>query len=98
LGCPLPSTGCGVRPLGEIEDRANFQRTTKLVSEYLGINLIPADISAVQKQLIEQREAAREAKDYTEADRLRATLKDQSIELKDTPYGPRWQWILKAAS
>lgn len=48
------------------------------------------DINDDQKQLIEQREAARKAQDWTKSDELRNQLKEQGIEVKDTQHGPIW--------
>ena len=39
------------------------------------------------KQLIEQRAAARKAKNWAEADRIRDELAKRGITLKDTPQG-----------
>ncbi len=46
------------------------------------------------EDLIEQRRAARAAKDYAKGDELRKELTDLGIELMDTPEGTRWtiQW------
>ncbi len=40
--------------------------------------------------LIEQRQAARKAKNYAEADRIRNQLIEMGILLKDTPQGVQW--------
>ncbi len=41
--------------------------------------------------LIEQRQAARAAKNFAEADRIRDELKEQGIVLEDTPQGVKWR-------
>jgi cysteinyl-tRNA synthetase len=52
-------------------------------------SLSEADITA----LIEQRQAAKQAKDFAESDRIRATLKAQGIVLIDKPGGVvEWHW------
>ncbi|MEY4884538.1 MAG: hypothetical protein RIS34_2392 [Pseudomonadota bacterium] len=42
-------------------------------------------------QLIAQRAAAKAAKNFTEADRIRKALLDQGIVLKDSPTGTTWE-------
>ncbi len=44
-------------------------------------------------QLIEQRNAARKAKDFAISDKIRDELKEKGIELKDSPEGTTWQQI-----
>ena len=46
-----------------------------------------ADIEAA----IAERAAARKAKDFATADRVRKALLEQGVELEDTPAGTRWQ-------
>jgi cysteinyl-tRNA synthetase len=48
------------------------------------------DITGEQKQLIQDREAAREAKDWQKSDELRDQLKNQGLGLRDTPRGAIW--------
>lgn len=50
-------------------------------------------ITADQKQLIAGRESARQQKDWAKADQLRDQLREQGIEIDDTPAGPRWRRI-----
>jgi cysteinyl-tRNA synthetase len=40
--------------------------------------------------LIEQRQAARAAKDFVTADRVRDQLRAAGVDVEDTPAGPRW--------
>ena len=47
------------------------------------------DAASVER-LIEQRTAAKLAKNFVEADRIRQDLQDQGIELKDSPSGTSW--------
>ena len=44
------------------------------------------------KHLIEQRNAARKAKNWAEADRIRDELKARNIILEDTPQGVKWKY------
>ena len=41
--------------------------------------------------LIEQRQAARKAKDFKTADAIRDKLHDMGIVLEDTPQGVKWR-------
>jgi len=41
--------------------------------------------------LVQEREAAREARDFAAADRIRDELAAEGITIEDTPEGPRWQ-------
>ena len=54
-----------------------------------------ADDSAIDEtqvqQLVDARQAAKKARDFAEADRLRAELLDLGIVVEDTPQGPRWK-------
>jgi cysteinyl-tRNA synthetase len=48
------------------------------------------DISKEVEALIEARQAARKAKNWAEADRIRDEIKAMGIVLEDTPQGVRW--------
>lgn len=65
---------------------------TKL-DNLFGLQLATKDISAGQKQLLNDRQAAREAKNWQEADDLRAQLAEQGITVQDKPYGQVWTKI-----
>ena len=41
--------------------------------------------------LLAERQAARAAKDFATADRIRDELASEGIEIVDTPEGPRWR-------
>lgn len=64
----------------------------KFLDQALGLRLQESqDISDDHKQLLADREKARLAKDFTKSDQLREQLREQGIELDDTPNGPRWR-------
>ena len=43
--------------------------------------------------LVEARTAAKKAKNYAEADRIRDELKARGIEIIDTPQGAKWRRV-----
>ncbi len=45
------------------------------------------------KKLIDEREKARKAKDYSKADKIRQRLKEKGIILEDTKDGVRWKRV-----
>jgi len=47
-------------------------------------------VDALVGTLLEQRQAARAAKDFTTADAIRDRIKAAGIEVEDTPSGPTW--------
>ncbi len=67
----------------------------QFVDELFGLNLLSdsPDISAEQKQLIIDREAARANKNFAESDAIRARLNSTGITILDTPTGPIWQYL-----
>jgi cysteinyl-tRNA synthetase len=48
-------------------------------------------VEALVEVAVRQREAARERKDYAEADAIRARLTDAGVLVEDTPRGSRWE-------
>ncbi|HET6653684.1 MAG TPA: cysteine--tRNA ligase [Nocardioides sp.] len=51
---------------------------------------LTAAVDALVASLLEQRAAARAAKDFATADAIRDQLKAAGIDLEDTPQGPQW--------
>ena len=51
---------------------------------------LTAAVDSLVGALLEQRAAARAAKDFAAADAIRDQLKAAGIELEDTPQGPQW--------
>lgn len=68
----------------------SFNNLLTQINALLGINLLKADITNDQKQLIKERETARKAKDWAKSDELRDKLRKQGLEVKDTPHGTVW--------
>ena len=76
--------------------KALAEACDKLFSELADVLGLPISkeedsLEAEIEELIEQRQAARKAKNFAEADRLRDLLKERGIILKDTPQGVKWE-------
>lgn len=68
-----------------------FEDMLSDLDKLLGLNLSKIkDISAAQKELVRQREAARKGQDWTKSDKLRDELLAQGIGLRDTEFGAIW--------
>lgn len=52
------------------------------------------EVSAEIKALIQERESARQQRDYQKSDAIRAKLMERGIILEDTPAGVRWKKVL----
>ena len=66
------------------------------VDELFGLRLMAdsPDIDDEVREMIAERQAAREAKDYAESDRLRDLLAERGIGVLDTADGPVWQYLI----
>lgn len=75
-------------------DRDSLVKFFEAVDELLGLQLLETtpDITDEQKQLIMEREHAREAKDWNRSDELRDALASQGVVLRDTPNGIVWEY------
>jgi cysteinyl-tRNA synthetase len=64
--------------------------------QVLGLNLTRApeirELPSDLKVLLEEREAARKAKDWARSDELRATLESAGLEISDSASGQNWSW------
>jgi len=70
---------------------SDYQRFLQKLDELLGLQLSTGkDITQEQKALINDREEARQSKDFDKADDIRKKLKIQKIDVRDTSYGPIW--------
>ena len=52
---------------------------------------LAAVVDGLIAELLKQRAAARERKDFTSADAIRDALAELGVEVSDTPQGPRWK-------
>ncbi|MCP4539422.1 MAG: cysteine--tRNA ligase [Chloroflexi bacterium] len=90
-----------VREANRSTDAAEKRALLELVLDFdrvLGLKLadavaadesLPADVAA----LIQQREDARAARDWSAADALRETIRQRGYEIEDTPSGTRWRKV-----
>jgi cysteinyl-tRNA synthetase len=77
--------GISPKQVGSLKSFLDF------IDAVLGLDLSKAeDISDAQKELITQRENARQKKDWEKSDELRAQLESQKIAVRDTKNGPIW--------
>lgn len=71
------------------EDAAGALRVVRLASDVLGLGL-GADrrqLTPEQQALVDQRQAARDAQEWAESDRLRDVLLERGVQVKDTKDG-----------
>jgi cysteinyl-tRNA synthetase len=72
-------------------DLPDFRNFLEFLDAALELGLSKRDdISNEQKDLLEQRQKAREVKDWAKSDELRDQLKEQGIGVRDTEHGPIW--------
>lgn len=75
--------------------RSVLTDTLQFIDEILGLKLIDStpDIDDDTKQLLLQRQRARDEKDWNKSDKIRKELGEQGIGINDTPSGARWFYI-----
>lgn len=87
------------KPVWEEGLRRGLDLVRKTLRDVLGMpeaGAVPGSVSTAAEEedaivyLVEQRQQARQAKNWSEADRLRGELTARGVVLEDTPQGPRW--------
>ena len=71
--------------------KSSLATVTELL-EVLGLSQIEKDSDEEIDKLIQQREIARQEKNFEEADRIRDHLQSRGIEIEDTPTGALWRY------
>jgi cysteinyl-tRNA synthetase len=73
-----------------------FGELLEWLDNLLGLDLAAQpDITDAQRQLIVQRQTARDNQDWRASDELRDQLVATGIAVRDTPDGPVWHWITR---
>ena len=76
------------------DDAAKIKEFMAGLDKVLGFIVVKEEkISEDIQKLVDEREAARKAKDFKKADEIRDKLKEQGIVLEDTPQGVRWKKV-----
>lgn len=70
--------------------RAPSRKLLDTIDTLLGLVLVGQDITTEQKEILARRQEARNNKDFKAADKLRERLRDEGIEVRDTPQGQVW--------
>lgn len=83
--------------LAAVRPKTDVEAAAALFDELCGVLGLLYDradkgnVDAEIERLIEERQAARKARDFAAADRIRDELKAQGILLEDTPQGVKWK-------
>ncbi len=64
------------------------------VNTVLGVLVKEEKLTSELQKLVDEREKARQIKNFARADELRDELKNKGIAVEDTPHGQRWKRIL----
>jgi cysteinyl-tRNA synthetase len=88
----------GATPITEAEATAALDAFAR-IDHVLGLlsladresSVADAELSAWVDERIAERQAARAARDFATADRIRDQLASRNVLLEDTPTGPRWR-------
>lgn len=65
--------------------------TLRFLDDMFGLDLSERkDITNEQKAILQQRQIARDSKDFAKSDQLRDELAQQGIDVRDTQYGQVW--------
>lgn len=82
------------KDLGAITGRAVvdlFLDLDRVLGLHLEESQAEPDLAPEEQAMIEERQAARKARDFATADRLRKELEERGVLLEDTPKGVQWK-------
>lgn len=86
----------GTRPISEAEKHAALDAFARLDSVFGFVALadreseVDSELASWVEERIAARQAARKARDFAQADAIRAELSARGVTVEDTPQGPRW--------
>jgi cysteinyl-tRNA synthetase len=90
-GAPTPATGDILRQALATLEEVTGVLGISLEAEYSGSGLSAEQLEAVEA-LIAERNEARQARNWADADRIRQLLEEQyRVTIKDTPQGTTWE-------
>jgi cysteinyl-tRNA synthetase len=73
-------------------DEEDFEQLLSGLDAMLGLGFAGRpDISDHELSIINERQDARNVKDYAKSDTLRKKLQKLNLDVDDTPNGPRWR-------
>ena len=78
---------------GEAEAAASALHMVRDLGGALGLSLQDSSPDEAIQRRVDERQAARAARDYATADLIRAALADEGVELEDTPTGTVWRRV-----
>lgn len=74
-----------------VDEQDEFKTFLSFLDEVLGLGLLESkDIGQTQKDILAERQKARNNKDFAKSDELRDQLKEQGIGVRDTAHGQIW--------
>ena len=78
---------------GDAEGAASALDTVRDLGGALGLSLQDSSPDEALQRRVDERQAARAARDFATADRIRAELAAEGVELEDTPTGTIWHRV-----
>jgi cysteinyl-tRNA synthetase len=88
------------RALDQAPTTPNVRQALRALDESMAVlDVLPsakaagAELTTWVEEQLAAREKARRAKDFREADRIRAALRARGVELDDTPAGAKWRVV-----
>lgn len=81
----------GVLSLSLLEGASSLYQEKKAAESAPPAEMTPEDLEI--QALVDERTAAKKAKDFARADAIRQELQERGIQIIDTPQGPQWKKV-----